>query len=98
MGSVFNAIAWPGAFLMMALTVWLPSRRSDLLDGTTNGFLLPGLAAVAGLGIVLTGTRVQARPRLDRSRHDNADPRRNPTRHSQQEDCGFSPNGDTISR
>jgi diguanylate cyclase (GGDEF)-like protein len=56
-GTVFNAIAWPGAFLLMSLAVWLRPRPADpLAPQKPAGFLLPGIAALAALAILLVGT------------------------------------------
>ena len=55
-GVVFNAIAWPAAILAMSFSVWLrPARRSPFRTYRQIGFLLPGLAFVAGLVILLIG-------------------------------------------
>jgi len=56
-GTVFNAVAWPGAFLLMSIAVWMRPRPVDALaPQRPTGFLLPGVAATAGLAILLTGT------------------------------------------
>ncbi len=56
-GTVLNAVAWPGAFLLMSMAVWVRPRPADpLARQVPAGFLLPGIAAVAGLAILLTGT------------------------------------------
>jgi len=56
-GSVVNGIAWPTAILLMSMAVWLRPRPSDLLTSQrTSGFVLPGLAAVAGLAVLFFGT------------------------------------------
>jgi len=56
-GTVFNAVAWPGAFLLMSLAVWLRPRPADpLAPQKPTGFLLPGIAAGAALTILLVGT------------------------------------------
>jgi diguanylate cyclase (GGDEF)-like protein len=56
-GTAFNAVAWPGAFLFMSIAVWLRPRPADpLTRQRPTGFLLPGIAAVAGLMILLSGT------------------------------------------
>jgi diguanylate cyclase (GGDEF)-like protein len=56
-GTVFNAVAWPGAFLLMSMAVWLRPRPSDpLARQRPIGFLLPGFAAAAALAILLAGT------------------------------------------
>jgi diguanylate cyclase (GGDEF)-like protein len=56
-GSVFNAVAWPGAFLLFSTAVWLRPRPTDpFAPQRPPGFLLPGIAAAAGLMILLEGT------------------------------------------
>jgi diguanylate cyclase (GGDEF)-like protein len=56
-GSIFNAVAWPGAFLLMSIAVWLRPRPADpLVRQRPTGFLLPGIAAAAALAILLDGT------------------------------------------
>jgi diguanylate cyclase (GGDEF)-like protein len=56
-GSAFNAIAWPGAFTLMAMAVWLRPRPSDpLAPQRPTGFLLPAIATAAALSILLRGT------------------------------------------
>ncbi len=57
LGTVFNGIAWPAAIVMMSMSVWLRPRPSNpLAQQKPTGFVLPGLAAVAGLLILLIGT------------------------------------------
>jgi diguanylate cyclase (GGDEF)-like protein len=57
LGTVLNDIAWPGAILAMSFAMWLPRVRSDpRKPQRPTGFLLPGLAAACGLGILLVGT------------------------------------------
>jgi diguanylate cyclase len=56
-GSAFNAIAWPGAFMLMAMAVWLrPSPTDPLAPQRPTGFLLPAIATAAALSILLRGT------------------------------------------
>ena len=56
-GSNFNAIAWPASIVLMAMSVWMKPRKLDpLRELRTAGFLLPSLAAIAGLGILVAGT------------------------------------------
>jgi len=53
-GAVLNGIAWPVAILLMAMAVWVPSGHSDPLAlPKPTGFLLPGLAATAGLAVLV---------------------------------------------
>ncbi len=55
-GAVVNGIAWPVSILLMSVAVWVPSGHSDprALPKPT-GFLLPGLAAGAGLVVLVLG-------------------------------------------
>ncbi len=56
-GSNLNAIAWPASMVLMAMSVWIKPRKSDpLRELRTAGFMIPSLAAVAGLAILVTGT------------------------------------------
>jgi diguanylate cyclase (GGDEF)-like protein len=56
-GNNFNALAWPTAVFLLSLSVWLPSHFLDpLRPQKASGFLLPGLAAAAGLFILVAGT------------------------------------------
>jgi diguanylate cyclase (GGDEF)-like protein len=53
-GAVVNGIAWPLSILVMSMAVWLPSGHSDPLSlPKPTGFLLPGLAAAAGLVVLV---------------------------------------------
>jgi diguanylate cyclase len=55
-GSLFNAIAWPSAILLIAVALWLRPRPSNpLASGKDTGFLLPNAAAAAALVILLVG-------------------------------------------
>jgi diguanylate cyclase (GGDEF)-like protein len=53
-GAVVNGIAWPVSILLMSMAVWVSSGYSDprALPKPT-GFLLPGLAALAGLVVLV---------------------------------------------
>lgn len=56
-GDVVNAIGWPMAILLMSASVWLPKGLSDPLAlEKPPGFLLPGLATIAGLSILVVGS------------------------------------------
>jgi diguanylate cyclase (GGDEF)-like protein len=56
-GNNFNSLAWPTAVFLMSLSVWLPSHFLDpLRPQKASGFFLPGLAAAAGLFILVAGT------------------------------------------
>jgi diguanylate cyclase (GGDEF)-like protein len=55
--TLFDSVAWPTAILLISLALWLPGRSSQL--GATlkpPGMVLPGLGALAGLGILLFGS------------------------------------------
>lgn len=55
-GSVVNGIAWPTAILLMSMAVWLrPGHSSPLALQKPTGFVLPGIAAAAGLAVLVTG-------------------------------------------
>jgi diguanylate cyclase (GGDEF)-like protein len=55
--AVFHALAWPAAGLVMSVGVWLRPRPVDLLARRRSSrFLLPGLAAFAGLLVLIAGT------------------------------------------
>jgi diguanylate cyclase (GGDEF)-like protein len=57
LGTVVNGIAWPTAILLMSASVWLRPRPADpLATQRPTGFVLPGLAAAAGLVILFLGT------------------------------------------
>jgi diguanylate cyclase (GGDEF)-like protein len=63
-GSDLNAIAWPTSIVLMSMSVWLKPRTLDpLREQRTAGFMLPSVAAVAGLGILVAGT-VHTVPRV----------------------------------
>jgi diguanylate cyclase (GGDEF)-like protein len=56
-GSDFNSIAWPASIVLMAMSVWLKPRTLDpMREQRTAGFMLPSVAAVAGLSILVAGT------------------------------------------
>jgi diguanylate cyclase len=56
-GDNFNAIAWPASIVLMSMSVWMKPRKLDpMRELRTAGFLLPSVAAVAGLAILVTGT------------------------------------------
>ncbi|MGO9557640.1 MAG: putative bifunctional diguanylate cyclase/phosphodiesterase [Acidimicrobiales bacterium] len=56
-GTLFDTVAWPGSFLLMSMAVWVrPRAANPLAPQRPAGFLLPGIAAVAGLVILFTGT------------------------------------------
>jgi diguanylate cyclase (GGDEF)-like protein len=57
LGVIVDGIAWPAAILLISMAVWVPSGNSDPLAlQKPAGFLLPGLAALSGLGIVVLGS------------------------------------------
>ena len=56
-GTLINAVAWPTSSLLMSLAMWVRIGRPDpLATQRSPGFVLPGLAATAGLAILLLGT------------------------------------------
>jgi diguanylate cyclase len=56
-GNIFNQIAWPVSTFLMSMAMWLrPGRTDPLALQKPQGFLLPGLAAGAGLTIMFVGT------------------------------------------
>ena len=56
-GSDVNAIAWPISIVLMSMSVWLKPRSLDPMRvQRTAGFMLPSVAAVAGLAILVAGT------------------------------------------
>jgi diguanylate cyclase (GGDEF)-like protein len=56
-GGIFNAIAWPCSSFLMSIAMWLtPGRADPLALRKPPGFVLPGLAAGAGLTILFLGT------------------------------------------
>lgn len=56
-GAIINDIAWPVSSLLMSLAMWVRAGRPDpLAPQRSPGFVLPGLAATAGLAILLLGT------------------------------------------
>jgi diguanylate cyclase (GGDEF)-like protein len=56
-GTVFNAIAWPLAILLVSVAVWVrtPAARPTVSE-EPPGFLLPALAAGAALTILFVGS------------------------------------------
>lgn len=62
-GAVTNGIAWPAAILLMSMAVWVrPGHANPLALQKPAGFVLPGIAAVAGLGVLVTGTQHPMNP------------------------------------
>jgi diguanylate cyclase (GGDEF)-like protein len=56
-GADFNAFAWPASIVIMSMSVWLKPRTLDpMREQRTAGFVLPSIAAVAGLAILVSGT------------------------------------------
>jgi diguanylate cyclase (GGDEF)-like protein len=56
-GTIVNAVAWPVSSLLMSLAMWVRVGRPDpLAIQRSPGFVLPGLAATAGLAVLLLGT------------------------------------------
>ena len=55
--AIFHALAWPAAGLLMTVAIWLRPHPSDLVaHQRSTGFLLPGVAASAGLVVLIVGT------------------------------------------
>ncbi len=53
-GAVVNGVAWPVSILVMSAAMWVPAGYTNpLLLPKPQGFTLPGLAAVAGLIVLL---------------------------------------------
>jgi diguanylate cyclase len=56
-GTLVNAAAWPTSILLMSMAVWLGAgHASPFALQKPTGFLLPALAAAAGLAILVVGT------------------------------------------
>lgn len=61
--TVTNAIAWPTAILLMSIAVWVrPGHPHPLALQKPTGFSLPGIAAFAGLAVLVTGTLEHVNP------------------------------------
>ena len=57
LGVDFNAFAWPASIVLMSMSVWLTPRTLDpMREQRTAGFVLPSVAAVAGLAVLVSGT------------------------------------------
>jgi diguanylate cyclase (GGDEF)-like protein len=57
LGTAVDAVAWPTSILLLSLAMWIPAGIPDpLAERRLPGFLLPGLAAAAGLGVLFTRT------------------------------------------
>ena len=55
--TVFDAVAWPTAILLISLALWLPGRGKALgVAHKPPGLILPALGAASGLGILLFGS------------------------------------------
>ena len=56
LGMILNAVAWPISSLLIAISISIsPGLADPLASQKPPGFLLPGLAAGAGLAILLVG-------------------------------------------
>jgi diguanylate cyclase (GGDEF)-like protein len=56
-GAVADGIGWPTAIVLMSMAVWVRPRPSNpLVQQKPTGFVLPGLALVAGLTVLVVGT------------------------------------------
>jgi diguanylate cyclase len=63
LGAVLSLGAWPVSVVIVAVAVWLaPRPRDPMASERSAGFLLPGLAAGAGILVLLLGTVVHVRP------------------------------------
>jgi diguanylate cyclase (GGDEF)-like protein len=57
LGAITDGVAWPTTILLLSAAAWFGRGRSDLLaHQPAPGFLLPGLGAAGGLGILLAGS------------------------------------------
>jgi hypothetical protein len=55
--TIFNGIAWPTSILLISASVWIrPGQFNPLAPQRTASFVLPGLGACAGLGILFVGS------------------------------------------
>jgi diguanylate cyclase (GGDEF)-like protein len=62
-GRVVDGMAWPAAIVLMSSAVWLKPGHADPLSlQKPTSFGLPGLAATAGLMILIVGTLRQVEP------------------------------------
>jgi diguanylate cyclase (GGDEF)-like protein len=56
-GNDVNALAWPASIVLMSMSVWLKPKTLDpMREQRTAGFMLPSVAAVAGLAVLVAGT------------------------------------------
>ena len=55
-GDTVNAVSWPASLLLIALAVWIPNSASLRNSLRPAGFVLPGLATSAGVGVLVFGT------------------------------------------
>ena len=56
-GTILDAIAWPTSTLLISMAMWLRRGIADpLADRRPPNFVLPGLAASAGLTVLFIGT------------------------------------------
>jgi diguanylate cyclase (GGDEF)-like protein len=56
-GAIADGIGWPTATLLMSMAVWMRPRPSNpLVPQKETGFVLPGLAAAAGLTVLVVAT------------------------------------------
>jgi diguanylate cyclase len=63
LGAVLSLGAWPLSVVLMATAMWLrPGRPDPLASDRPTGFVLPGLAACAGVVLLLLGTLVHIYP------------------------------------
>ena len=58
LGVIFDGIAWPAALLLISASIWLrPPEQHSFEVPRAPGFMLPGLAAFAGLVILFFATQ-----------------------------------------
>jgi diguanylate cyclase (GGDEF)-like protein len=56
-GGIVDGVAWPAALLLMSIAVWVRRGRADVLaHPAAPGFLLPGIGAASGIGILVVGS------------------------------------------
>jgi diguanylate cyclase len=62
-GGIIDGIAWPTALLLMSAAVWVRRESPDVFaHQSAPGFLLPGLGAASGLGILVYGSMHRVDP------------------------------------
>lgn len=57
LGTILDAVAWPSSTMLMSMAMWIrPGLADPLAPRRAPGFLLPGLAAGAGLTVLFLRT------------------------------------------